>query len=102
MPYIRKYPGLVKGFIRRFWNKSADHRGTKAYHGLVVSLSVSCEVDSVVVGIVYEIAEGNIKETVEYLDIREKYGYVRHVTSVFSPVDYAVHWEVFCLLRITG
>ncbi len=75
----------MKGFVRRFWNKSADHRGTEDFFGLVVCLvdvradsypsDTQCKVD----GIVYEVHEDSIAEVLDILDVREKYGYERRV-----------------------
>jgi cation transport protein ChaC len=80
---------VVKGFLRRFWNKSGDHRGTPDANGLVVSLIDAQDLrghsheNDMVTGLVYEIEENSLDDILRDLDIREKYGYIRGVTSAF-------------------
>ena len=88
IPFVSREPAIVRGFIRRFWNKSADHRGTDEYNGLVVCLvdvrnaTVSTEC---VAGVVYELPCDAHDDILAEIDKREKYGYVRRVTEAFCP-----------------
>jgi cation transport protein ChaC len=90
IPFLSREPALVRGFIRRFWNKSADHRGTEEYNGLVVCLvdvrdaMVSSEC---VAGVVYELPWDAHDEILAEIDKREKYGYMRRVTEAFCPTN---------------
>jgi glutathione-specific gamma-glutamylcyclotransferase len=99
--YISKRPAYLKGFARRFWNKSADHRGTHEYFGLVACLLDSrdlpngshaeCEVD----GVLYEVDGDDLDMVLGILDIREKYGYELTVTLAFDTVTDASFGECF-------
>ncbi|VDN92017.1 unnamed protein product [Brugia pahangi] len=77
-PYRNVIPGVVRGYSRRFWQLSPDHRGTASSVGsfsttftLVADKNGSCW------GLAYEIAEEQVSDTIRYLDIREKAGYFR-------------------------
>ena len=95
-PYLSSRKATVKGFIRRFWNKSADHRGTEVSNGLVVCLSdlsdmaVMHEKTEVVEGVLFEISHDILPIVLEELDRREKYGYVRTTTTAFCPASDAI------------
>ncbi|MCP9264485.1 Glutathione-specific gamma-glutamylcyclotransferase [Dirofilaria immitis] len=80
-PYRNVIPGIVRGYSRRFWQLSPDHRGTTSSVGsfsrhpgrtvtLVADENGSCW------GLAYEVAEEQASDTIKYLDVREKAGYL--------------------------
>uniref|UniRef100_A0A915BV05 glutathione-specific gamma-glutamylcyclotransferase n=2 Tax=Parascaris univalens TaxID=6257 RepID=A0A915BV05_PARUN len=83
-PYDEAIPGCVHGYSRRFWQLSPDHRGTPQKPGRTVTLvadeSGSCW------GLAYKLRDSQIHNTIEYLDVREKAGYVRQEID-FYPDD---------------
>ncbi|CAJ0570888.1 unnamed protein product, partial [Mesorhabditis spiculigera] len=72
-PYEAVQGGTVKGYERRFWQLSPDHRGTPEKPGRTVTL-IPSEKGSCW-GLAYKVPEDKVKETIEYLDHREKAGY---------------------------
>lgn len=79
-----KSPGFLKGFSRRFYQNSIDHRGVPDNPGRVVTLVKSD--DDCVYGMGYKIEAGKETEVLSHLDYREKNGYDRHET-MFYPLD---------------
>jgi len=98
--YTRKFNAYVKGFKRRFWQRSCDHRGTVDSPGRVVTIVPTSEYESlqptrtvhddandVVWGTVYCIRHEDATQSLECLDVREKGGYHREEVPVFVDGD---------------
>lgn len=91
----------MKGFIRRFWNKSGDHRGTPESNGLVAAMVDVRDLrghrseEDIVTGLIYEIPQNDIADVLTLLDRREKYGYIRSTTEAFCASDGSSLGECF-------
>ena len=84
-PTVRSFPCKIRGFERRFWMKSCDHRGTPEAPGRVCTLVESVpelKGDGEVLGVAYEIPKANFKAILKDLDYRERHGYTRTVAKV--------------------
>lgn len=87
-PYEKKLVGHIRGYIRRFYQKSTDHRGVPNRPGRVVTLLASTDSNDKVWGIAYKISTENIDNVVNHLDFREKGGYKKK-TVLFYPCDFS-------------
>lgn len=77
-PSLQAKPAYIIGWQRRFWQGSHDHRGTSEAPGRVVTLVEAAGARCV--GMAYQVTP----DTFDYLDHREKNGYLRF----FIPL----HW----------
>lgn len=91
--YKARQSAYVCGYIRRFWQTSDDHRGTKDFPGRVACLLRAEDVanhepsssnDDKVWGCMYSVEHGNLQEILQSLDQREQNGYTRTLTTGFD------------------
>lgn len=83
-PFKTKLVGYIRGYKRRFYQHSVDHRGRPDKPGRVVTLIPSLPEDSVW-GVAYEIHKKDENYVSAHLDFREKTGYVKQSVT-FYPV----------------
>ncbi|CAG5866336.1 glutathione-specific gamma-glutamylcyclotransferase 1-like [Menidia menidia] len=68
-PFIRSKIGYIEGYKRRFWHGDDFHRGDKERPARVVTLVADKEASTW--GVAYEVPESQIKESLQYLNMRE-------------------------------
>ncbi|AMD21898.1 HFR043Wp [Eremothecium sinecaudum] len=84
--YTHRVPGTIQNYKRRMWQSSTDHRGTCDTPGRVATL-VPCP-KSITIVVAYFIPAKYAKLVKEYLDFREKEGYILHSVDVhLSPSE---------------
>lgn len=90
--HAERRAGFIRGYMRRFWQASSDHRGTPEAPGRVVTLIESA--GDVCWGAGYRIAGDHLEAVLEKLDYREKAGYARLDVTFYSepePVEALVY-----------
>ncbi|XP_035719381.1 putative glutathione-specific gamma-glutamylcyclotransferase 2 isoform X2 [Vespa mandarinia] len=85
-PYEKRIIGYIKGYVRRFYQKSTDHRGTPDKPGRVVTLLPSENPNDEVWGLAYKISIENVNNVVAHLDFREKDSIVNINNTMVVPV----------------
>ncbi|KAK8375401.1 hypothetical protein O3P69_008327 [Scylla paramamosain] len=97
-PYKQRVVGYIKGYSRRFWQASVDHRGVPGKPGRVVTLVASENPEEPVWGIAYNIAKEDVERVVAHLDHREKDGYQK-TPVIFHPQDTSIQpWQLIIYL----
>ncbi len=81
--FMEKQPALLKGFKRRFFQGSPDHRGTPEAPGRVVTLLEAPQ--STTWGMAYRVQPDVAQHILARLDHREKGGYQRHHLPLYDP-----------------
>lgn len=79
-PYIVARPALIRGWRRRFWQGSPDHRGTPERPGRVVTLVA--DPHAICHGLAFDTGDHDTPEIIESLDVRESGGYARLAVDV--------------------
>jgi cation transport protein ChaC len=74
-PFSERRVARLSGFVRRFWQRSPDHRGTPEAPGRVVTLIA--DPSAKVLGLAYRIPADAAQPVLAGLDQRERAGYER-------------------------
>jgi cation transport regulator ChaC len=81
-PFVERRRAWIRGWTRRLWQGSDDHRGVPGALGRVATLVESPEAK--VLGVAYLIAGPEAPSVLTHLDHREKNGYERHEVDLLA------------------
>jgi cation transport regulator ChaC len=79
-PFEERRPAFIRGWTRRFWQESTDHRGTVEQPGRVVTLLARPQ--TICWGAAYRVHSNHLEGVLEALDAREQQGYERRRTKL--------------------
>ncbi|MCA9553939.1 MAG: gamma-glutamylcyclotransferase [Myxococcales bacterium] len=79
-PFIERRPCTIRGFVRRFWQASVDHRGVPGAPGRVATLIEAPGGECF--GLAFRIEGAAKDEILKKLDVRERGGYRQHPVTV--------------------
>lgn len=82
-PFVERRGGFVRGYARRFWQASTDHRGVPEDPGRVVTLVAAPHARCF--GMAYRVAPPDVPQVLAGLDHREQGGYRRVTIDVHLP-----------------
>ena len=83
--FTEKRLATIKGWVRRFWQGSTDHRGVPGAPGRVATLEA--DENGVCWGMAYRIAAADVKRVMAVLDYREKGGYSLETVQLIFCTD---------------
>lgn len=81
-PFLERQPGFIRGYVRRFYQGSVDHRGVPGAPGRVVTLIPDAE--GRCGGMLYRVDARERDAVLATLDHREQGGYTRLDVRAYS------------------
>ncbi|OQR67097.1 cation transport regulator protein 2-like [Tropilaelaps mercedesae] len=101
-PTAESRVGYVRGFVRRFYQGSTDHRGTPESPGRVVTLLPTGNNEDKVWGVAYRIPDDQVDKVISHLDYREKGGFSRSKTLFFPRDPKLEPYEILVYVAAEG
>jgi cation transport protein ChaC len=95
-PFAQKQPAFIRGWSRRFWQGSTDHRGVPGAPGRVVTLIEAP--GEICWGMAYRLEEETRKSVMDALDHREKGGYEQLTLTVHFEAGRSVEGITYLAL----
>jgi len=96
-PYLQRLPGFIRGWARRYWQGSTDHRGVPEAPGRVVTLVAAPHHQCW--GVAYRVAPDAWTRVTQRLDHRERGGFDRKAVTVEFRDHPAVRALVYVATR---
>eukprot|EP00043_Microstomoeca_roanoka_P013562 m.132936 g.132936 ORF g.132936 m.132936 type:complete len:234 (+) comp15789_c3_seq2:297-998(+) len=95
-------PCYIRGYIRRFYQYSTDHRGVPGAPGRVVTLLQTQQEEDIVWGMAYRIHPDKADTVMAHLDYREKGGYKPlHIEAFTSSQHHDIETQALkCLVYV--